>query len=253
MRTDPLRSGLLLVLSLLGGALPARGEDEPAAPPAAQPALSPADPLSLQAPTVYPAAPDSVLSCEVVCAGEEEPFTRNRLSLQVLGGAYFSPVGVGPRVQPRFNFAAIDVRLGWMIYSPCPDHCILRGNLEALFEWAVDPVFFGFGSIVTGPSVLLRYNFVQPDWKVVPYIQGGAGIVYNDAWHDQTQRAIGQQWEFYLQAAAGLHCLLSPKWSLDLEGGYLHISNACFAERNGGINALGGSLGLTYFFGKCGH
>jgi hypothetical protein len=253
MGMQRLGSGLFLALALLGTPpLAARGEDEPQAPSAAPPELSRTDPLGLQTPAVYPAAPESVLSCEVVGA-DDETFTRNRLSLQVLGGAYFSPAGIGPRVQPRFNFAAIDVRLGWMLYCPCPDHCILRGNVEALLELAVDPVFFGFGSIVTGPSVLLRYNFVQPDCKLIPYVQGGVGIVYNDAWRDHTQRAVGQQWEFYLQAMAGIHCMLHPKWSLDLEGGLLHISDANQSDRNGGVNALGGSLGLTYYFGKCGH
>jgi hypothetical protein len=39
----------------------------------------------------------------------------------------------------------------------------------------------------------------------------------------------------------------------NLEGGWLHISDANQADRNGGVNALGGSLGITYYFGKCGH
>ena len=70
------------------------------------------------------------------------------------------------------------------------------------------------------------------------------------AYRDETQRALGQAGEFYLQATAGLHFLVAPHWSLDAEGGYVHISNAGTNERNGGINALGGSIGLTYFFGK---
>jgi lipid A 3-O-deacylase len=179
-----------------------------------------------------------------------ETFAKHHASLQVAGGAYFSPVGLGPRVQPRFNFAPIDVRLGCMLYSPCPEDCCIRGNVEAILELTTAPVFFGFGDIVIGPTILLRYNFVQPDWRLVPYLQAGGGFVYNDGYRDKTQRALGQAGEFYLQATGGLHFLLSPHWSLDIEGGYIHISNAGTNERNGGINAAGGSLGVTYFFGN---
>jgi hypothetical protein len=180
-----------------------------------------------------------------------EAFAKHQGTLQVLGGAYFSPVGLGPKTQPRFNFAPIDVRLGCMLYSPCPDDCCLRGNVEALLELTAAPIFYGFGNIIVGPTILLRYNFVQPDWRLVPYLQAGGGFIYNDAYRDHSQRALGQAGEFYLQATGGLHFLLSSRCSLDIEGGYLHISNAGTNERNGGINALGGSLGMTYFFGKC--
>jgi hypothetical protein len=176
-------------------------------------------------------------------------FAKHHGSLQLLGGAYFAPIGLGPRTTPRFDFAPIDVRLGCMLYSPFPDACCLRGNVEALLELTTAPIFSGFGHTIIGTTVLLRYNFVQPDCRLVPYIQGGGGFTYNDAYRDKTQRAIGQAGEFYLQATGGLHYLLCPSWSLDVEGGYLHISNAGTNERNGGINALGGSLGVTYFFG----
>jgi hypothetical protein len=208
---------------------------------------------------VIPPAP-SVWSAVEPIPGEVDPcfpadcsadaFAKHHGSLQVMGGAYFCPVGLGPRVTPRFNFAPIDVRLGCMLYSPCPDDCCLRGNIEAILDLTTAPIFRGPGSIVIGPTVLLRYNFVQPDCRLIPYLQGGGGFIYNDAYRDETQRALGQAGEFYLQATAGLHFLVAPHWSLDAEGGYVHISNAGTNERNGGINALGGSIGLTYFFGK---
>jgi hypothetical protein len=176
-------------------------------------------------------------------------FAKHEGSLEVLGGAYFSPVGIGPKTQPRFDFAPIDVRLGCMLYSPCPQDCWLRGNVEALLQLTTAPIFFGFGDIIVGPTVLLRYNFVQPNCRLAPYLQVGGGFIYNDAYRDHSQRALGQAGEFYLQATGGLHLLLNPHWGINLEGGYLHISNAGTNDRNGGINALGGSLGLTYFFG----
>src|SRR5207237_7323573 len=126
----------------------------------------------------------------------------------------------------------IDTRLGCMLYSPWPDHCCIRGNIEAILELTAAPVFFGFGDIIVGPTALLRYNFVQPDWRLVPYLQGGGGFTYNDGYRDKTQRALGQAGECYLQAAGGLHFLLIAHCAVDLEGRSLHSYNSGFDERN---------------------
>ena len=44
--------------------------------------------------------------------------------------------------------------------------------------------------------------------------------------------------------------MLTECFSLDVEAGYQHISNAGIATRNGGLNTLGAGIGFTYFFGK---
>lgn len=233
----------LLLVAVLATSVPAAEPDAGVPAPATPSAVE----LSLEGSTDRDTSADSANDYF-----DFTTFAKHRLTLQVLGGAYFSPVHIGPRTQPRFNLAPIDVRLGCMLYDPAPDHSVWRGTVEAIVGLTAAPVIKGFGDIVLGPSALLRGNFVQPDWKVVPYLQGGAGLVYTDAYRDPTQRAIGQAGEFYLTASVGLHTLLNPHLSLDVEGGYLHISNADMASRNGGVNALGGSLGMTYYFGPCG-
>jgi hypothetical protein len=166
----------------------------------------------------------------------------------MLVGTYFSHQRmIGPQDVP-FDFVPIDVRLGYMVYDPWPDGWFFRGNIEALLDLTEATVMRGPGVYVVGPSMLVRGNFVQPDARLVPYIQGGAGIVFNDAYHDQDQRAIGQAQEFYLTAAVGLHYLVNLNWSVDAECGYAHISNADLAPRNYGINGLGVAIGLTYTF-----
>jgi len=175
-------------------------------------------------------------------------YTQGRLSLQLVSGALFSLTGL-PKDSPVFNYAMTNVRLGWMLSAPGPTPGFLRGNWEGLVEVSNAIIFKGFGNYIGGITALIRYNFVQPDWKVVPYVQGGAGIVYNDAYKDQTQQAIGQAIEFTPQFSLGLHCLITRKWSLDVEGMFHHISNAGMSDRNRSINALGGFLGVTYFFG----
>jgi hypothetical protein len=49
----------------------------------------------------------------------------------------------------------------------------------------------------------------------------------------------------------GCHYFVNDHLSLDAEGGYIHISNADLASRNLGINAIGGTLGMTLYF-PCG-
>jgi hypothetical protein len=179
---------------------------------------------------------------------EDECYIEDRITFQVVSGALFSPIGVGPD-HPTFNYAQTNLRLGWMLNSPGQDHP-LRGNFEAIIELSVSGIFNGFGDVIIGPSALVRYNFVQPGWKVVPYIQGGAGIVYTDAYQDGTQDAIGQAIEFTPQASVGAKILVAEDWSVDVEGMFHHISNASIADRNKGINALGGFVGATYYFDK---
>lgn len=179
---------------------------------------------------------------------EDERFIEDRISFQVASGVLFSPTGIGPN-HPTFNYAQTNLRLGWMLNTPGEDHP-LRGNFEAILELSASGVFDGFGDIVIGPTALVRYNFVQPNWVVVPYIQAGAGIVYTDAYQDHSQDAIGQAIEFTPQASVGAKFLVAKDWSVDIEGMFHHISNASIANRNDGVNALGGLIGATYYFDK---
>lgn len=174
-------------------------------------------------------------------------FAQGDMSFQLVSGALFSLTSL-PQDSPVFNYAQTNFRLGWMLTSPQSQQSALRGNWEGLVEISNSIIFEGFGNYIGGITVLLRYNFVQPDWKLIPYLQGGAGIVYNDAYKDETQQAIGQAIEFTPQVSLGFHYLIANKWALDLEGMFHHISNAGMSKRNSSINALGGFLGVTYFF-----
>ena len=109
-------------------------------------------------------------------------------------------------------------------------------------------IFTGPGNGLGGLSLLYRRNFLAPDTRIVPYFTMGAGGIYNDAYHERTQRIIGAPGEFDLQAAAGLRFRVSTKLTLDTEFSYRHISNADLADRNYGTNGIGGMVGLSYGF-----
>jgi len=174
-------------------------------------------------------------------------YTEGRMSLELVSGALFSLTGL-PEGSPVLNYAQTNLRLGWMLATPGPGASVLRGNWEGLVEVSNSIIFKGPGSYIGGVTGLLRYNFVQPDWDLVPYIQGGVGIVYNDVYKDDTQNAIGQAIEFTPQCSIGVHYLIDKHWALAAEGMFHHISNAGLAKRNRSINSLGGFIGVTYFF-----
>lgn len=179
-------------------------------------------------------------------------YTEGRITMQFMTGALFSDSGIGPDID-EFNHQQNNFRVGWIVNSPedftDEDHP-LRGCFELLGELSFSGVMSTYGSVLIGPTVLVRYNFVQPDWFVVPYLQVGGGIVYNDAHETETQRAIGQAIEFTPQASAGARWLIEDEWTFDTEFMYHHISNAGMNDRNLGVNSFGGFVGFTHFFDK---
>lgn len=178
-----------------------------------------------------------------------DPFQAGQCNFQFMSGYLFDS-GLGPG-GPSFNYLSLACRLGWMVTTPCDEHGWLRGNAEILLELNYGSVLASFGSYVTGPCAIARYNFVQPDSLFIPYIQGGAGIAITDG--GQTpfdyQQLIGQEFEFLLRAEIGARFMVMDCLSLDAELSFQHISNASLAESNGGVNNVGFTVGFTYFFG----
>lgn len=179
--------------------------------------------------------------------GQTDAFAKDGVNLQLVTGSLFSSHIFANGVKVT-NAWQTDLRLGWIFTKPLLNESLFRGNFQAIFEIANAWIYKGPGNYYGGITALLRYNFVQPGAKLIPYAQIGAGVIYNDAYKDETQNAIGQAFEFTPQAGIGLHYLLKENWSIDFEGVYHHISNAGLARRNVGLNSFGGLIGVTYFF-----
>jgi hypothetical protein len=173
------------------------------------------------------------------------PFDKGRMELQVGATGYFSFNNSGSR--PEVNDVGGLVRLGWMLGDVAGDG-FLRGNFEFLIEASASGIVDGPGDVLASGVLLLRYNFVQPDSKFVPYFQLGGGGTYSDMHEDETQRLIGSEWSFNLQAGFGLRYLWSDRCALFLEANYRHISNADTADRNVGLNSVGAVVGVSMFF-----
>ena len=176
----------------------------------------------------------------------ESPFDKGKYEIQLGAGAFSS---FQPTTSTRPGFTDIDaaIRAGVMLNTP-DGSGFLRGNFEFLLE--------GYGALlVEGPrtgyaglGLMLRYNFVQPDSAWVPYFQIQGGGVYNDIYHDGSQRVFGSALEFDLGGGLGMRYIFSPRCGAFLEADYRHISNAGTAARNLGLNSMGGFLGVSVFF-----
>jgi Lipid A 3-O-deacylase (PagL) len=209
----------------------------------------PSDCWLAPSPVAAQATPWDADAMFVAPAGDCEWSLTDSMWLQLTAGAVFSPThGIGPHDEPTLDLAPVDVRLGLMLNDPNPDRPWLGGVFDFILDLTTQPVIDGYGHIVVGPAALLRYDYVRPGWWLIPYVQGGAGLVYNDCYEDPHQNTIGQGVEFLLRADLGVHFPIGLQWSIDAEFDFEHISNARLADRNAGLNGLGASIGLTYFF-----
>ena len=170
------------------------------------------------------------------------PFKKSVLELQLGAGAFFS---IGDR--ETMNYASEYIRAGWML-SDIHGHGLLRGNWEGLLEVFTGEVYAGPGNFFAGGSLIGRYNFVQEQARFIPYFQLGAGGLGDNIYRHRDQRLVGSGFEFLLRTGIGFRWILNQKWSVFTEGEYQHISNANTASRNVGLNTLGVTAGVSWFF-----
>jgi hypothetical protein len=172
------------------------------------------------------------------------PFRAGAKEIELRGGALFSISG-NDRRRPVLNYASEAVRIGWML-DDVRGSGFFRGNTELLGEVFGGEVIKGPGNGLGGGQLILRYNFVQPGLRLVPYAQIGGGGLYNDIYHQPVQHRIGEGFEFILHAAVGVRWYVNDRLAFSLEGDYRHISNAGLASRNSGLNSAGATLGVNY-------
>jgi lipid A 3-O-deacylase len=170
-------------------------------------------------------------------------FAHGRYEAAFNSGVLFSPF-LATHGRPTLDYTITSLQLGYML-GDVKGHGWWRGNFELAGEAFASDIFRGPGSYIAGGTLWLRYNFVpQKSPKLVPFVQGGAGMVSTDIDH----RIDGQPFNFNLDVGLGVRYLAGQHWALSLECRYQHISNANMGHNNLGINAIGPILGVSYFF-----
>ena len=125
---------------------------------------------------------------------------------------------------------------------------VFRGYTEFLFRGQYDFIDKGpedrYAGILVGP----RYNFVQPGWKVIPYVEGTVGVGFANS--NPAQGGLGQDFNFSFEVGAGAKYQINCDWSVRLGVQYQHISNAGLSSpiKNNPIDALGPILSVGYSF-----
>lgn len=173
-------------------------------------------------------------------------FEKGALELEnVAGASWFFDRGNHP--DATLDLAIDSLRLGVMLSDPHGDG-FFAGNSQFLGELFGGPIFQGAGTVHAGATLLIRYNFFKPGARVIPYFQIGGGGVYTDISEKGSDGLVSLPVEFTLQGGFGLRFMLIKQWSLLLEGGYRHISNASIKLPNEGVDQFGGQLGFGVFF-----
>jgi lipid A 3-O-deacylase len=203
------------------------------------------------------------LSLAAVHAGTETQDTKSMASMtpppcgdkdwtiELGSGALFSNVRSG-EPNAAYTIAPISLTASLKIDDVSLDHelwGILRGNTEFFFRGDYDYITRGPESHYEGLIVGPRYNFVQPGWKVIPYIEAGVGFVFADA---QAERGgLGQDFNFTFTVGAGAKYQITDCWFARLGVEYQHVSNAGLSEPtnpNHPIDGLGPKLSFGYEF-----
>jgi opacity protein-like surface antigen len=158
----------------------------------------------------------------------------------------FSPLG-NDFNRPVVNWVEGYAQLGYMVTDIHLSGFMggaLRGNIEALGEAFGAGIYEETGHYIAGGSIMARYNFIQSSWRLCPYIQAGVGGEMMDINHQYD----GHNFNFNVVAMGGLRYFIKPGVSLNAEVRFQHLSNADTADRNIGINGIGPSLGISWFF-----
>ena len=123
----------------------------------------------------------------------------------------------------------------------------LRGYNQFYVSAMAEPIFRGIENHYFGMNLGLRYNFIRPGSRIVPYFSGGLGLGLIDS---QPERfgGQGQDFTFNVLSAAGLSYQFSDRFSGQLGVLYQHFSNAGQTDPNPSLNLFGPQVGFTFSF-----
>ena len=172
----------------------------------------------------------------------DDAFKRGWRSATAGVGVLFSPVG-GEAPKPPVNYVSVTAQAGYMLFD-ARGSGFFRGNWELAPEVFGAGIWTSHGSYMAGCTLWIRQNFVQPGWKVTPFLQLGCGVGTSDIPHQY----VGQDFAFNLDSSLGLRYFISPRLSVNAEFRYQHFSNANTADHNIGINAIGPMFGVSWIF-----
>jgi lipid A 3-O-deacylase len=122
-----------------------------------------------------------------------------------------------------------------------------RGYNQFYVSAIAEPIFRGIENHYFGFNLGMRYNFVRPGSRLVPYVSGGLGLGWIDS-HPEIPGGQGQDFTFNILSAAGISYELNDHWKLNAGVLYQHLSNGGQTDPNPSLNLFGPQVGVTYSF-----
>ena len=122
-----------------------------------------------------------------------------------------------------------------------------RGYHQFCLTLLAEPIFRGIENHYFGVNFGGRYNFVQPNWRVVPYFSGGLGLGWIDS-HPDMRGSQGQDFTFNILTAIGFSYEIDSHWKVDAGVLYEHLSNGGQTDPNPSLNLIGPQIGVSYSF-----
>ena len=191
-----------------------------------------------------------ILSCTRAFGGVEqsridsatEEFNPRPFEVALETGYLFG--AINPPTDYQIGAAFLTGRIRWGVVR---SDSWLRGYHQFYVSAIAEPIFKGIENHYFGFNLGMRYNFVQPGCRFVPYISGGVGAGWIDS-HPEIPGGQGQDFTFNILSAAGISYIVNDHWKIDVGALYQHLSNGGQTDPNPSLNLFGPQVGLTCSF-----
>jgi len=188
--------------------------------------------------------------CSQVFGGTEQssaelPATElnpRRFELAVESGYLFGAINPPQDYQIGAEFLTARVRWGVVQRDVW-----FRGYNQFYVSAIAEPIFRGIENHYFGLNLGMRYNFVRPGSRLIPYFSGGLGLGWIDS-HPEIPGGQGQDFTFNILSAAGISYELNDHWKLNAGVLYQHLSNGGQTDPNPSLNLFGPQVGVSYSF-----
>jgi hypothetical protein len=171
-----------------------------------------------------------------------EEFNPQRFELALESGYLFG--AINPPADYQIGAAFLTARVRWGVVQ---GDTWLRGYNQFYVSAIAEPIFRGIENHYFGLNFGMRYNFVRPGCRFVPYISGGLGLGWIDS-HPEVPGGQGQDFTFNILSAAGISYLVDDRWKISVGALYEHLSNGGQTDPNPSLNLFGPQVGVSYSF-----
>jgi hypothetical protein len=169
-------------------------------------------------------------------------FDPHRIEFALQTGYLFG--AINPPVDYQIGALFLTERIRWGVIRT---NSWLRGYHQFYISAIAEPIFKGIENHYFGFNVWFRYNFVQPQWRFVPYISGGVGGGGIDA-NPEVPGGQGQDFTFNILSGAGVSYIVNDHCKVDFGALYQHFSNGGQTDPNPSLNLFGPQVGVSYSF-----